>query len=219
MSVLPAREGYRLWAATYGPETAVSLLEARLVEEMGPATAGLRLLDAGCGTARRLRAAGAVLAAGADLAPEMLAAAPSPRGLAAADVRALPYRAGAFDLVWCRLVVGHLPTVEEAYGELARVCRAGGAVVVTDLHPEAAAAGHRRTFRDAGGALHEVEHHLHPLERHRAAAAAAGLAPAARRDGRVDAALRPLYARAGRLAAYEAQQGLALVLALAFRRA
>jgi malonyl-CoA O-methyltransferase len=217
--VLSAREGYRLWAPRYGPENAVTFLEADLVAALGPAPAGVRLLDAGCGNARRLRGSGAALAVGADLSPEMLARAGEPAGLAAADLGALPFRGGSFDLVWCRLVVGHLPRVDEAYAELARVCRPGGTVVVTDFHPDAAAAGHRRTFRDAGGAVHEIRHHVHPSGAHQAAAEGAGLVPGARREGRVGPSLRPFYERAGRLADYEAQRGLRLVLALRFRRA
>ncbi|HEX6908925.1 MAG TPA: class I SAM-dependent methyltransferase, partial [Longimicrobium sp.] len=145
---LAPREAYRLWAPVYEGETAVSFVDDRLVGALTPPLRGRRLLDAGCGTGRRLRDAGdAALVAGADLTPEMLACGrradgPAPALLAAADVRALPFAARAFDVVWCRLVVGHLPTLHQAYGELARVCRPGGTVIVTDFHPEAARAGH-----------------------------------------------------------------------------
>jgi malonyl-CoA O-methyltransferase len=91
--------------------------------------------------------------------------------------------------------------------------------VVTDFHPEAVAAGHRRTFRDGDGEVREVEHHLHAPESHEAWAALAGLEPCGERTGRVGRSVRAFYTRAGRPAAYEAQKGLALVLALAFRRA
>jgi malonyl-CoA O-methyltransferase len=218
VTTLTPREAYRLWAPRYERETAVSFLDDALVRRMTPPLAGLRLLDAGCGTGRRMREAGASLAAGVDATPEMLAAAETGAGLAAADVRALPFAAGAFDVVWCRLVVGHLPSVDTAYAELARVCLPGGTVVVTDFHPEATAAGHRRTFRDDGGVVREIEHHVHALADHEAAAGSAGLRLALRTEGRVGALLRPFYARAGRLDAYREQRGLRLVLALAFRR-
>lgn len=243
-SALPARGAYRLWAPTYEAETAVSLLDEQVVAELGPPVAGRRLLDAGCGTARRLRAAGgAALRAGADLTWEMLregarmdsgrdgavaparprAAAPRPGAagapaLAAADVRALPFATGAFDLVWCRLVVGHLADLGAAYAELARVCAPAGDVVVTDFHPDAARAGHARTFRDAAGRVRAVEHHVHPPAAHLRAAAASGLEPIEWRDGVVGPAVRALYEHAGRLDAYDAQLGLPLVLAVSFRR-
>jgi malonyl-CoA O-methyltransferase len=172
----------------------------------------------GCGTARRLRDAGARLAVGVDLVPEMLARAPADTLRAVGDVRALPFPDGAFDVVWCRLVIGHVRELDPAYRELARVCRGGGAVVVTDLRAEAVAAGHRRTFRDEGGTVHEVEHHVHPVDSQVAAAGRAGLALAARRGGAVGAGVQRFYAEARRLEAYEAQLGLPLVVALAFRK-
>jgi malonyl-CoA O-methyltransferase len=221
---LPPRAAYRLWAPSYEGETAISFVDDRLVAALTPPLRGLRLLDAGCGTGRRLRAAdGAALAAGADLTWEMLAAGASaasgpPPLLAAADVRALPFAAASFDVVWCRLVVGHLPDPIPAYAELARVCAPGGTVVVTDFHPDAARAGHTRTFRDAEGTLHDVEHHVHTLDDHVAAAEAAGLTLAERRDGTIDDELEGFFARAGAMGRYAADYGLAVVLALAFQR-
>ena len=217
MTVLGPARGYALWAPTYSVETAVSALEASVVAAFGESLAGKRVLDVGCGIARRLLAAreqGASLAVGLDLTPGMLAQAAGDRLLAAADVRALPVADGAFDVVWCRLVLGHLPDIEEAYAELARACTIGGSVVVTDFHPLAAAAGHRRTFRDGGGELHELEHHVHSLHSHRAAAARAGLEVVESRDGVVSDVVRDFYVRARRLDVYECQLGLPLVLAL-----
>jgi malonyl-CoA O-methyltransferase len=222
MSALTAARGYALWAPTYAAETVVSALERVAVDSLGISLAGRRVLDVGCGIARRLapaRNAGASLVAGVDLTPEMLAQATAEPLLAAADVRALPASDGSFDVVWCRLVLGHLPSLDVAYGELARVCARGGDVVVTDFHPAAAAAGHRRTFRDACGDLHEVEHHVHASDDHRAAAERAGLALRMARDGVVDDSVRTFYERAGRPDELERQRGLPLVLALRFVRA
>ncbi|AHG88381.1 Methyltransferase type 11 [Gemmatirosa kalamazoonensis] len=218
MSTLPAREGYRLWAPSYEAETVVSFLERRAVEALGVPTARRRLLDVGCGTGRRLHDADAATVVGVDVTPEMLAIAPAQLALAAGDVRALPLADASFDVVWCRLVVGHLRELDAAYAELARVCVPGGTVVVTDLAAEAAAAGHRRTFRDASGTVQELEHHVHAAHAHVEAASHAGLALAAHRRAVVDASVEPLYAAAGRLDRFAEQRGLPLVLALAFRR-
>jgi malonyl-CoA O-methyltransferase len=219
VSALTAREGYRLWAPTYDAETAISALEDHIVAELGVTTAGARLLDVGCGTGRRLRDAGdATLAVGVDLTPPMLAQATRGTALAAADARALPFPSATFDVVWCRLVIGHVADAAAAYAELARVCRPGGVAIVTDFHPDAAAAGHQRTFRDASGAVHAIEHHVHAPERQVEVARAAGLACEARRDGEVGPTIRAHYAAAGKLAMYDAQRGLRLVLAIRFRR-
>jgi malonyl-CoA O-methyltransferase len=218
MSALPVREGYRLWAPTYSAENAVSQLEAALVTEMTPPLAGLRLLDAGCGTGRRLRDCGAAMATGVDLSPEMIAGRadldPAVR-LLVGDVRALPLPDTGFDLVWCRLVIGHLPECETAYAEFGRVTAAGGQAIVTDFHPAAHAAGHRRTFRH-GDAVHEVEHYVHALATHRDAARAAGLRLTAAREAAIGPSVRSFYERAGRIALYDAHRGLPVVLALSF---
>jgi len=219
MSALPVREGYRLWAPTYSTENAVSQLEAALVSEMTPPLAGLRLLDAGCGTGRRLRACGAAVATGIDLSPEMIATGREELGpdarLLVGDVRALPLADGDFDIVWCRLVIGHLPECTPAYAELGRVTAPGGQLIVTDFHPAAHAAGHRRTFRD-GDAVYEVEHYVHALAMHREAAAAAGLRLVAIREAAIGPSVQSFYERAGRIMLYDQHRGLPVVLALSF---
>ena len=222
MTALAAARGYALWAPTYAAETVVSELERATVDSFGTPLEGRRVLDVGCGIARRLRQAralGASLAAGVDLTPGMLGQAAGEPLLAAADVRALPATDASFDVVWCRLVLGHLPALEQAYAELARVCAPAGEVVVTDFHPDAVAAGHRRTFRDARGDVHEVEHFVHAPSGHLAAAARAGLVLRERRDGVVDESVLGFYERAGRLDVWERQRGLPLVLALQLVRA
>ena len=233
MRVLTPAEGYALWAPAYA-ETAVTALESAAVASLDVVLAGRRVLDAGCGNGRRLvhaREAGASVALGVDLTPEMLAQAgvQTPRLaslarndsllLAAGDVRALPVADAAFDVVWCRLVLGHVADLDAAYAELGRSCAAGGVVVVTDFHPIAVEAGHRRTFRDARGEVHEVENHLHAADAHYLAAARAGLSLRERRDCAVDDSVRGFYAEAGRLDMYERQRGLSLVLVLVFERA
>jgi malonyl-CoA O-methyltransferase len=221
MTALPARDAYRLWAPTYVAETAITVLECGLVDALTPPLHGVRLLDAGCGTGRRLRGTGAASTVGVDLSPEMLAAgdAADDRSitLLAGDVRALPLPDASFDVTWCRLVIGHLPACAPAYAELARVTAPGGTVIVSDFHPRAHEAGHRRTFRSAG-VVHEVEHYVHTLPDHQAAATAAGLRLVKIREAPIGPEVRPFYEGTDRLALYDEHVGLPVVLALSFRR-
>src|SRR6478672_5466386 len=222
MSALGPAEAYSLWAPNYAAETVISALEYVAVESLSVGVRNRRLLDVGCGIARRMtqaRESGVALAVGVDLTPRMLAEARDGELLAAGDVRALPIAGESFDVVWCRLVLGHLADLDAAYAELARVCAYGGRVVVTDFHPDAVDAGHRRTFRDDDGVVREIEHHVHTPSAHRRAAARAGLTLVHRFDRAVGETVRGFYERAGRLDAYEQQCGLAVVLALAFVRA
>lgn len=223
MTALSPREAYRLWAPTYADETAISFLEAELAADLTPPLTGLRLLDAGCGTGRRLLGTGAALAVGVDLSPEMLDAGVGQGrhepGLetVVGDVRDLPLPDAAFDILWCRLMIGHLPDCAPVYAELARVAGAGAVLVVTDFHPAAHAAGHRRSFR-RGEAVHEIEHHVHGLDHHRAAAEAVGWRLVETREAAIGPEVLPFYEKAGRAALYEQHRGLPVVLALAFVR-
>jgi malonyl-CoA O-methyltransferase len=90
-------------------------------------------------------------------------------------------------------------------------------VLVTDFHPSAWAAGHRRTFR-SGDEVHELEHHVHDANAQVAAARACGLSLIEMREAQIGPEARPFYDRAGRPDLYEAHLGLPVVLALAFRR-
>ena len=227
MTALNARVAYRLWAPHYDAETAVSQLESETVARLGVETRGRSLLDVGCGTARRLRGVDAKSAVGVDLTFEMLTHGhPEERSdegpaspLSAADVIALPFASESFDIVWCRLVLGHVHDIRGAYAELSRVCDVGGAVVVSDIASDAIDAGHKRTFRDASGATREVEHFVHSVDAHVEAAGHAGLELARHETGVVGPSIRPFYVDAGREHAYDAQLGLLLVVAMSFRKA
>lgn len=222
---LPPREAYALWASAYDEENALSSLEDHAARALTPPLANLRLLDAGCGTARRLvfaREAAPRRACGVDLVLPMLARARAhperSRLLAAADARRLPLVSSLFDVVWLRLVAGHLPELRGVYAELARVLATGGVAVVTDLHEEAARRGHRRSFRDAAGEEHAAMHVTHGAEAHGSAARAAGFLPDGRLELSVSERVRPFYEKAGALARYEGDLGLPVVDAFRFRR-
>lgn len=220
---LPPRDAYRLWAPSYAAETAVSALDDLAVSDLAPAPPARALLDAGCGTARRLPPPGeGGLVVGVDLVYEMLAAGRRLRNLghrvAAADIRALPFPADNFDTIWCRLVLGHVPDLRPAYQEFFRVSRLGGHLIVTDFHPGAVSAGHARTFRDGRGVLHAVETHPHTSQHHEAAAREAGFRLDRSREWRVGPEVRRFYQEASALERYEQQRGMPLVMALRFAK-
>jgi malonyl-CoA O-methyltransferase len=210
---LSAREAYRLWAPTYADETATSALDEQLAHEMLMGLPREDLLDAGCGIGRRIAAIPGAI--GLDASPEMLAAGRA-TNVVSGDVRSMPFADGRFSMVWCRLVLGHLSNPLPAYLELARVCRPGGYVFVTDFHPEAAAAGHRRIFTDQSGTMHEVEHYVH--HDHIGLAAQARLSFIARREGAVGPSIREYYLRGLGRKIYNRDLNLKLVAAFLFRR-
>ncbi len=134
------------------------------------------------------------------------------------DVRRLPMTSATFDLLWCRLVLGHVDQLAVAYEELARVARPGADLVVSDFHATAVSAGHSRTFRDARGRVHEVEHHVYAPADHVEAARAAGWLHGSTLEAPAGEEERSFYERAGRIRQFEAEADLPLVLVLCFRR-
>lgn len=116
----------------------------RLVERVAPLH-GEQGLDVACGpgiVVDALKAAGAWMA-GVDLTPEMLrqavAAGAARSGgddgtrLARAEAERLPFLDGRFDFVVCRNSFHHFPDPGRILGEMARVMRAGGRVVIEDM--------------------------------------------------------------------------------------
>jgi ubiquinone/menaquinone biosynthesis C-methylase UbiE len=117
---------------------AMDAVEARAVIELAAPRPGERALDAGCGTGiytRRLVVAGARVT-GLDSDPEMLAAArlkvPSAT-LVEGDVTALPFPNATFDLSLAVTLLCFTRDQQRAVGELTRVTRPGGRVVLAEL--------------------------------------------------------------------------------------
>jgi SAM-dependent methyltransferase len=81
----------------------------------------------------------------------------------AADVTALPFREGAFDVVTCRIAAHHFPDVPAAVRQVARTLKPGGTFLVQDI------LGH--DDRDANAFILEVERRRDPshLRAYRAA--------------------------------------------------
>jgi SAM-dependent methyltransferase len=73
------------------------------------------------------------------------------------DATALPFLDASFDIVVCRSSLHHFPDPARAVAEMARVCRPGGRVVVSDMIAPSAA------VRDAFDALHR---HIDPSHVH-----------------------------------------------------
>ena len=180
-SAIPLKEAYSLWAPTYGdePDNPLMRIEQEAMLPLWPSVAGRVVLDLGCGSGRylkRLRAAGARVVVGLDLTAAMLRRSRRfASALVEGQMAALPFPAATFDLVVCSLAIGHEPWLIRAVAEMARVLRAGGVAIYSDMHPESARRGWRRTFTAPSGRRHELPHTVHDRDAHFAAGTAAGL--------------------------------------------
>ena len=159
-------------------------LEQQTLLSLLPDLVGKTALDAGCGTGRYvrlLRERGARVA-GIDLSPAMLSRTGAERcRVARGDIRALPVGSMSIDVVVCGLVLGDVPDLQSALGELSRVLRPGGCVVYSVVHPVGERAGWSRTFA-VGGRQNAIATWWHSIDTHQRACAAAGLRVTAWRE-------------------------------------
>lgn len=110
-------------------------LEAEYVKRFG---AGRDVLEVGCGTGlvlMRIREF-ARTAQGVDLSPGMLEKAQA-RGLSVrlGSATELPFEANQFDVTCSFKVLAHVPEIEKALSEMARVTRPGGVVLAEFYNP------------------------------------------------------------------------------------
>jgi malonyl-CoA O-methyltransferase len=177
--MLEPQAAYELWAATYPPypHNALMALEQQAVLSLLPDVAGSTVIDAGCGTGRYLRllrerGANPI---GVDLSASMLERAHDDGEIVArGNICALPIDSTSADVVVCGLVLGDIPHLEIALGEMSRVLRPGGCLVYSVVHPIGERMGWSRTFT-AAGRQNAIVTHWHSLEEHRRACADAGL--------------------------------------------
>ena len=160
--------GYGRWAESYDdPGNDTIALEEPVVRGLLDALPAGPVLDAACGTGRHtgyLAAAGRNVI-GLDSSAAMLARAreklPSVE-FRSGELTALPIADGSMSGVVCALALSHLPRLDAAIGELARVLRPGGRLVVSNPHPLATGIlGWRAVFVDEHGERSMIPEHPH----------------------------------------------------------
>jgi ubiquinone/menaquinone biosynthesis C-methylase UbiE len=164
---LSVSSGYQRWAPTYD-QMVNSMIRAEepLVERALRIVSPGRALDAACGTGRhaaRLAAAGCSVI-GVDSSEAML-------GLARAkhpevdwqrgQLTELPLPSGGIDVAVCALALTHLPDLDPAVAELARVVRPGGQIVLSDAHPSFVMLWGQALFPAGPARLSFVRNHVH----------------------------------------------------------
>jgi SAM-dependent methyltransferase len=132
---------YDRFSATYeaerhhGYHRLIDELELQLIRRYG---AGRDVFEAGCGTGLLLREAAAVArsAVGLDLSRGMLGPARA-RGLRVVQgsLTDVPLPSASVDLVYSMKVLAHVPPIERALAELARLVRPGGHLLLEFYNP------------------------------------------------------------------------------------
>ena len=119
----------------HGYHRMIDELELELVRRHGR---GLDVFEAGCGTGLLLKEAAQVArsAVGLDLSRGMLAQAHARRlKVVQASITHVPLPSASFDLVYSMKVLAHIPPIEAAIAELARLTRPGGHMLLEFYNP------------------------------------------------------------------------------------
>ena len=154
---LSTRDGYDRWATIYDTEDnpLIALEEPEIDRLLGP-VAGHSVVDVGCGTGRhavRLARAGARVTA-VDFSVEMLNKARAKPGAERIEFvqhdlhEPLPFADATFERVVCGLVLEHIEDLPRLFGEMRRICRVDGLLVLSAMHPAMMLRGITARFTD-----------------------------------------------------------------------
>src|SRR3954447_12499270 len=211
--LLSTSEAYRVWAPSYDTDPNPLLaLEERTIQDLLPDVRSQTVLDVGCGTGRSMIRYGARGARtfGVDPSPEMLAEARKKPQISAslvlADATRLPFADEIADLTLCSFAVSYFSDVLQSVNELVRVTKRSGHVVISDLHPDAAANGWTRSFR-VGQNTYEIAHRTYGNEELQSVLRNAQLQILTQEESGFAEPERPIFAAAGKEHAYPALMG------------
>ncbi len=124
----------------YDPSIATADGRVRAILSRLGDLSGKRVLDAGCGKGRYAgilkRRFPTARVTGLDISAEMLGCVPPGIETVQQSILDIPFENGSFDAVVCIEALEHVVHVEQAVGELARVLRPGGILVLIDKNRE-----------------------------------------------------------------------------------
>jgi ubiquinone/menaquinone biosynthesis C-methylase UbiE len=211
---------YRRWAPVYPPiaHNPLMRVEERAMLERWPDLAGKRALDLACGSGRyteHLAQTGARQVIATDFCVPMLERVTAGNRVCA-DMMSLPFANRIFDVVVSGLALGHATTVDGWMAEIARVLSAGGVLLYSDFHPDAARAGLTRSFKDQNNESCTVPHRSFDIASQCAAARQAGLQIESLHEVRVGEELREPFAHSQEF--YSRWHGLPIVLVVRARK-
>lgn len=216
-------EGYSHWAATYDADTnpLIMLEETITLELIGPIQ-GQLVLDLGCGTGRYclLLAERGASVVGLDPSRAMLERAREKASgvghieLHNCTIEKAEFPDDHFDAVISALTLSHLPGLEPTLGEMVRVLKHGGWMIISDIHPYWAVSGHDYTeFFDQNGQEYRIPQYAHLVEDYWRLLSKLGMRVEEIREPRIDSWL------VEKMPSLEGYQGIPLAMVLKARKA
>jgi ubiquinone/menaquinone biosynthesis C-methylase UbiE len=155
----PVRRGYNNWAKQYDTDgNPLMALEGGIVPGLWGDIKGKRIVDLGCGTGRhvnRLIKDGAEVV-GIDFSEKMLKEASEKISSGRAkfiqhDIRKpLPFDDNQFDGILSTLVFEHIENIESLFREMKRICKPGGFILISEMHPAMRLKGAQAAYTNPG---------------------------------------------------------------------
>jgi len=224
MSAAPA---YDLWSRTYDdqPDNPLLFLDDELLDSLLESV-DLRaktIVDVGCGTGRHWRKL-------LDREPRELIGYDVSSGMLARLCDKFPrstvYRPDGYllaatgdascDLVISTLVLGYLAEIDAALAEWSRILRPGGDMIITDMHPDAAATAERGFHHEAASI--SIRHYVHPLASLQRSAAAHHLDLVRIDEKVINDSIKRFYETANALALFDKVRGTRLMYGIHFKK-
>jgi len=207
--LVSAAKGHRLWAPVYdSAPNPLLALESRMLQGLVHGVRPESVIDVACGTGRwmlHFHQSGAAVT-GVDSCREMLTEAARHGALRnrliLGDAQNIPLADEIADLVICSFAASYAGDLSRLMQEIARITVRGGYVVASDMHPSAAAAGWRRSFK-IDGSVYELEHTPRSLGEIKAAGKTQGLRPHREEEASFGEEERAIFERAGKQHIYE----------------
>jgi malonyl-CoA O-methyltransferase len=176
MREVGVKRGYSLWSEEYDRQekwNPLMLLEKRPLLKMIGNVKNKKILDVGCGTGRitvRLLRRGAIVC-GIDITKAMLEKAKKKVlkfknrcELKLGSAYQIPYPDAEFDVVVCSLVISHLKNLDKVVGEMARVLKPNGEIVISDMHPYGILFLRWSTTFPTFGKFYKIKNYVHLFE-------------------------------------------------------
>jgi ubiquinone/menaquinone biosynthesis C-methylase UbiE len=167
-------EGYDKWAPTYdGEHNPLIALEENTTLDLIDNVRNQWVLDVGCGTGRycELLAKKGAKVVGIDPSSKMLECAKRKIRrdckfeLLLGRIENAGFPDNYFNVVVCALTVGHLLQLEPAIGEVSRIIKTKGRLIVSDMHPYWFVSGYDYVrFISTSGREYRIPEYAHLLE-------------------------------------------------------
>jgi ubiquinone/menaquinone biosynthesis C-methylase UbiE len=122
------------------------------------------------------------------------------------------------DLVISTLTIAHIEDPVAALKEWNRVLKPGGAIIITDYHPEALAKGAKRTFKHGDRHL-SIKNYIHPVEEIKNIGRQLGLSSIRSEENKVDETMRHYYEAQNAAKLFEQWKGVPIIYGIILKKA